>query len=103
MPREIFITITNIKSLEIKMDFIKKEIYYNGQKKDVDFDLYYKTFCNIIQTWKEKYKENNIVIDIEKYNIKIYFNDGKTITYEGCSTSPDNYLLFKKLVGDYYD
>lgn len=103
MPREIFITITNIRALEIKIDITNKEIYYNEQKKKIDFDIFYKTFLNIIQTWKEKYPEKNNIIDREKYKIIIYFDNGKTTIYEGCSNSPDNYLLLKKLIGDFYD
>lgn len=71
--------------------------FYNERKYAISDDIIFK-ILNILTTWKYDYGTSN-KLDDEEFKITVYSNSSKT-TYQGMGIYPENYMLFKKLLGD---
>ena len=70
-----------------------KYIINSKQKNDI---------VRTIKTWKNEYGSSNI-IDDEEFRVIVTTNDSKKEVFHGKGIFPNNYRVFKRIIGDIYE
>lgn len=97
---EIFINSIGNK-LDILIDTKNNKIMINNKEKNITKEKI-DDLLRIIRTWEPIYKKKTNLIDSEKFLIKINTNEGIDII-KGEGNFPENYITFKKWLGEFYD
>lgn len=88
-------------NVEAIIDVNNLQIIFNGQKKYISKDDI-DEFIRIIRTWKNDYGSMNTNIDCERFYIRINM-DNRSDVIKGSGNYPENYLIFKEWLGNFYD
>lgn len=97
----IEITVTNLSNERfIYIDVKNQIVKFNNKEKKIE-ENFIDELIRIIRCWDNEYYGNNI-IDSEKFLIKI-ITDNSTDIIKGNGKYPENYYVFKKLIGELYE
>ena len=94
---EIIINNGSINETNYMISYTNKVCYQNDKKYEVT-DSFLDELKNTILYWKKEYGSNNI-IDAEEFTVIVYSNDGED-KFHGKGIYPNNYEIFKRLLGD---
>lgn len=88
------------KNIDIYIDIVRKIIITNNKEQKITEEKI-DELIRIIRTWDNVYNNKNI-IDAESFFIKVDTNEGIEII-KGSGEYPDNYILLKEWISDFYE
>lgn len=97
MLKKIFISILGLENINISIDIENESILSNNNLVKYDKSLV-ESIINMVVLWKYDYGED-ASIDSEKFMVEL-ITDKERIVYKGKGIFPDNYQLFKEILGE---